>query len=70
MISGGQKGAALLSLKECVFWGTINAQFQSLFCQNLYVYTILGVARGQHPLAQENSVFGGLNLHNFRPFSV
>ena len=53
MVSGGRKGAAFLFLKECVFSGTINAQFQSLFCQNMYVYMILGVARGQHPLPKK-----------------
>ena len=67
---GGCKWAALLFIRECVFGGTINEQFhdQSLFCQNLYIYTISGVARGHCPLAWENFVFGGLNLHNFRPF--
>ena len=46
-----QRAAGLLFIKECVFGETINAQFQSLFCQNLYIYTILVVARGQRPLA-------------------
>ena len=42
--------------------------FSPSFCQNLYVYTILGVARGQRSLVYGNFVFGGLNMHNFRPF--
>ena len=50
--------------------GTINAQFQSLFSQTLYVYTIFGVARGCCPLAYEKFVFAELNMHNFRPFLV
>ena len=37
MTFGGLKGAVLLFIRECVFGGTINAQFQSLFCQNVYV---------------------------------
>ena len=51
-----------LFIRECVFGGTINAQFQSLFCQNVYIYDFGSGKRG------ENFVFGGLNLHNFRPF--
>ena len=43
MISCGHKGAALLFVKEYVFWGAMKAQFQSLFCQNLYVYMFWGV---------------------------
>ena len=39
MIFGGQKGAALLFTRECIL-ETINAQFQSLFCQNSYIYTM------------------------------
>ena len=41
-ISGGCKGASLLFIRECVFWRAINAQFQSLFCQNLYIYDLGG----------------------------
>ena len=44
LIFGGRKGAALLFIGEYVFGGTLNAQFQSLFCQNLYNF---GIARGQ-----------------------
>ena len=36
--------AALLFIRECVFGGTINAQFQSLFCQNVYVCGCKGAA--------------------------
>ena len=55
MSSGGRKGAALLFWKECVFWGTTDVQFQSLFCQNI---------------AWENFVLYELNMHNFMPFLV
>ena len=45
-------------------------QFQSLFCQNLYMglYIILEVARGQRPLVKKYNVFCELNMHNIRPF--
>ena len=32
MIFDGRKGAVLFFISECLFGGTINAQFQSLFC--------------------------------------
>ena len=51
IILGGHKGAALLFIRERVFEETQNAKFTSLFCQKLYVYKILGIARGQNPLA-------------------
>ena len=31
------QGGSLLFIRECVFRGTINSQFQSLFCQKSYV---------------------------------
>ena len=68
MILGSRKGAALLFIRKCVFGETTNAQFQSLFHQNLYVYMISGDCKGAAPLALENFVFGELNKHNFRPF--
>ena len=45
MIFGARKQEILLFIRECVFGGTINAQFQSLFGQNLYVglYMIRGL---------------------------
>ena len=52
MFFGGRKDmkeVALLFIREYVFWGIINAQFQSLFYRNLYRPTILGVARGKLP---------------------
>ena len=58
-----------LFIRERVFEETKNAKFTSLFCQKFYVYKILGIARGQNPLAYENFVFGELNMHNFRPLS-
>ena len=71
MIFGGRKGAALLFMRECVFLGTMNAEYWvSRFCQNLYVYMISGVARGQRPLALENFLFGELNMHNLSPLLV
>ena len=27
MIFGGRKGAAILFIRECVFWGTMNAEY-------------------------------------------
>ena len=47
----GRKEAALLFIRERVFEETQNAKFTSLFCQKLYVYKILGIARGKNPLA-------------------
>ena len=38
-----QGGSPSFYLRECVFGGTINVKFQSLFCQ--YVYMIFGVAK-------------------------
>ena len=52
---GGCKGAALLFIRECVFGGTIDAQFQSLFCQNLYKPYIRfwGLQGGSAPLPKK-----------------
>ena len=68
MISGGRKEANLLFFKECIF-GNHKCTTFSPFSVKIYTYIRFGrVARGHRPLALENFVFGGLNLHNFRPF--
>ena len=41
--------------------------FQSLFCQSLYVHTILGLARGKCPIAYRKIGISKLFTHNFRP---
>ena len=41
--------------------------FQSLFCQSLYVHTILGLARGKRPIAYRKIGISKLFTHNFRP---
>ena len=51
-------------------WGNPKSTISVPFLSKYVIYTILGVARGQRPLAIENFVFGGLNLYNFRPFVV
>ena len=69
MIFGGRKGTAFFfSLKECVFFLNHKFTISARFCQNLYVYSILGVARG--PCQRKFGIFGGLNMHNCRPFLV
>ena len=42
--------------------------FQSLFCQSLYVHTILRFARGSVPLPLGKFCICKLFTHNFRPF--
>ena len=66
MISGGRKGTALLLLKRMYFWNFMH-NFQSLFCQSLYVHTILGLARGKRPIAYRKIGISKLFTHNFRP---
>ena len=43
----------------------------SPFSVKMYTYIVIiydfGGGKGALPFAQENFVFGGLNLHNFRP---
>ena len=41
--------------------------FQSPFCQSLYVHTILGLARGKRPIAYRKIGISKLFTHNFRP---
>ena len=62
------QGGSFLFIRECIFRGTINSQFQSLFCQKSYVCIRFWGCKGS--LALENFVFGELNMHNFRSFSV
>ena len=42
--------------------------FQYLFCQSLYVHTILGIARGSVPLPIGKFCICKLFTHNFKPF--
>ena len=39
--------------RECVFGGTINAQYQSPFCQNLYIYDFGGWQGGSAHLPKK-----------------
>ena len=67
MISGGRKGTDLLFLNECFFWNHKCTIF-SPFSVKIYTYIrFLGFQGGTAPLPK-NLVFGGLNLHKFRPF--
>ena len=50
VISGGRKGAALLFSKECVFLGTINAQFSVSFLSKFKLTYNLGGCKGKAPL--------------------
>ena len=49
-------------------WGTKSAQFQSLSCQKFIHIYDFGGDKGEAPPCLRKFVFGGLNLHNFRPF--
>ena len=61
-----QGGSPSFHKKNVYIWGTKSAQFQSLSCQNLYIYDF-GGDKGEAPPCLRKFVFGGLNLHNFRP---
>ena len=41
--------------------------FQSLFCQSLYVHTDFGACKGKRPIAYRKIGISKLFTHNFRP---